>query len=548
MGAQMGKTEMIFNVIGHRFDDGPYVPALYIGPTQKQVKSISKDRIHKMIRLTPSLWEKLEKGQRDGITEKWIAGVRLGFGWAGSATELSSHPAGIVLIDEYDRMDADVSGEGDPYTLAKARTKNYPAGVVLAVSTPTIEGGSPIFSLYDDGVMKVWTWACTQCDDRFIPQLELLRWPQGATANDARKHAVVVCPHCGSELQTRDRHHMNETGEYLIAKKTTDGHYIIDEDQTHTGASVGFWVSGLASPWQSFGEIAEMLVSAYHSKSSERIQAVINTYGGELFKVRGDAPKWEDVERKKGDYPREKLPDWVQLITLGMDVQRDGLYYVVRGWGFNQESVLIDNGYIAGSTEYDDVWILAQRQIEKSYDGMPINRAFIDSGYRPGDKFKRPDNQIYLFCRRLMGKAFPTKGHDAQDRPLKTAKIDVNVAGRVVKHGLNLWHIDTDFYKTWIYSRIRWPDGQSGDWHLHRETDQDYCKQMVSEELIIKASGRRVWVRRNKDNHYLDAEVNATAAAFAAQVHTLPPKTDPTPTPPAPSSGDNFIKSRKGLF
>ena len=85
-GAQMGKTESLMNVLGHRFDDGPRVPALWIAPTQKSVKTIADDRVMKMLRSTPDLWAKLEKGRRNRIVEKYLAGVRLGFGWAGSAS------------------------------------------------------------------------------------------------------------------------------------------------------------------------------------------------------------------------------------------------------------------------------------------------------------------------------------------------------------------------------------------------------------------------------------------------------------------------------
>ena len=142
-GSQMGKTEAQFNIFGHRFDDGPYVPAMYVGPTEKQVKSISRDRVDKMLRSTESLWKKTEKGQRYGVGEKWISGVRLGFAWAGSATELASHPAGLIMVDERDRMNNDVSGEGDPVTLCKARAKNFSNKKIGIMSTPTVEGISP---------------------------------------------------------------------------------------------------------------------------------------------------------------------------------------------------------------------------------------------------------------------------------------------------------------------------------------------------------------------------------------------------------------------
>jgi phage terminase large subunit GpA-like protein len=76
-----------------------------------------------MIRSTPSLESKLDRRRTaDKVTEKFIAGQRLRFAWAGSAIELSSHAAALVLIDERDRMEEMSAARGDPVALAEART------------------------------------------------------------------------------------------------------------------------------------------------------------------------------------------------------------------------------------------------------------------------------------------------------------------------------------------------------------------------------------------------------------------------------------------
>ena len=544
MGSQMAKTELIFNVLGKRFDDGPYCPALYIGPTQKQVKSVSKDRISKMIRLTKDLYDKLEKGQNDQVTEKYIGGVRLGFGWAGSATELASHPAGLVMVDEYDRMSQDVGGEGDPLILAKARTKNYPNGTVGVFSTPTIEGASQTWSVFDDGTKYMWAWPCPHCADYFVPMLKHLRWPEKATPGQAYQEARVYCPICGGMIENRHKHTMNKNGKYIPhSKPDLDVSEYVPVDEPEPTSIASFWVSGLASPWQSFGQVAEILVSAYRSREPEKIQAAINTYGGETFKTRGDAPKWQEVEAHKLDYAPGDFIEPAQLMVMGCDVQKDGIYYVIRDWGPNLESWLIENGFIFGETEYDEVWDLLDQVVDREFHGRRIRRVFIDSGYRPGDKAKRPENQIYLYCRRHPGTVFPTKGHDTQDRPLKSNKIDVTLSGKVYKGGLTLWHLDTDYLKTWIYSRIKPSENHPSLWHLHREIEPDYCKQMVAEELVVKSSGRRIWIRRNRDNHYLDAEANATAAAISLQVHALKP-----PDPDKPDQDPDHGKERKNVI
>lgn len=536
MGSQMSKTELILNVVGHRFSDGPFTPTLYIGPTEKQVRSMSKDRVMKMIRATPDLWDRLAKGQHNKIAEKWIAGIRLGFAWAGSATELASHPAGLVLVDELDRMDSDVGGEGDPVELARARGANYWGFKLGIVSTPTVEGDSKIWARFEEGTMHKWAWCCLHCAAWFIPTLTLLRYNDDGDFAELRRSAVVTCPNCGGTHESKHKRRLNEAGRYIPHKLLPNGeHEALEEPLENSTAS--YWVSGLCTPWQTFGQRAEQLVKAYRSQDSNRIQAVINTGFGELFKVRGQAPPWEAVLETRTALGRGVVPDWAKLVTMGVDVQKNGLYYVVRGWGFNSRSHCIDHGFIHGDTEFDDVWVLLRSILDRAIDQKPVvHLAFIDSGYRPGsDKFRRPEHKVYQFCRRTGGRAFPSKGHDTLEKPIRASKIDITASGKTIKGGITLWHVDTDHVKSWIHGQIDIPEGADRLWTTHSEIDEDYCRQIVAEELIVKPSGRRVWVAGRKANHLFDCEVLARAAAMSRQVHALA-REAPTPTPPPPTT------------
>ena len=511
-GAQMGKTENVFNVIGRAFSDKP-TPALFIGATEKMVRSMSQDRIDKMLKTTPTMWERLEKGDRNKVTEKFIGGVRLGFGWAGSPAELSSHPAGLVLLDEVDRFDADTGGEGDPVLLAKARTKNFSGAKIGCFSTPTIEGGSKIWALWESGTMGRWAIPCYHCAEYFIPESKYLQWEDKATPERARETAHLICPECGGEMTTEQKDKANQDGRYIYHELEPDGTYKRLGFEPPKNQTASFQISGICSPWVTLGELAYTLVTAYRSGDPGTIQAVINTYFGELFKVRGDAPDLSEARDLIGGYESLTIPDGVQLITLGADIQKYGIYYTIRGWGFNSESWKIDSGYIAGETKYKAVFLLLGDVLTQDIEGRRIDRAFIDSGYNT-------DN-VYQFCRKYNGIAYPAKGRDNLDKSIKANKVDISHAGKTIRNGLTLWHINTDYYKTWIYSRIRWEQGEPGALHLDADTDEDYINQLTSEELIVKPSGRRVWVQIKKDNHYLDCEVYAAGAASSLQVHTL---------------------------
>ena len=521
MGSQMGKTEYILNAAGYVLDDRPG-PFMYVGPTEKQVRSMSNERFNAMLKSTASLWAKVAKGHAFKVTEKFVSGVRLGFAWAGSATEMASHPVKYGCVDERDRMEASSGGEGDPVELIRARLETFIGSKLLAVSTPTIEGASPIWNLYQEGWIGKWSWPCIHCGEFFVPEIKLLHWPKDATPSEAEKAARVACPHCGGEHEDHHKTGLNAGGRYQFHKLSENGDHVPCE--TPQGRIASFWVSGLASPWRPFGNLARRLVAAYRSHEPERIQAVINTGGGELWRTRGEAPEWEQVAALRREYGELEVREDVQLITLGCDVQKRGLYYVIRGWKFNLGSDLIQHGYIPGETEYDDVWILLARLLQQGYlpDDRIINRAFIDSGYRPGDKLRRPDHQVYKFARRFPGVAYATKGQQTMDRQYKASNIDMTEGGRVIKNAIKLWHLNTDYMKRQIHARMLWPENEPGEWTLNRETDDDYCHQIVAEELIKTASDKFVWSLRSRDNHYLDCEVNALAAALTLQAHTLP--------------------------
>lgn len=520
MGSQMGKTETELNVLGHRFTDGPFVPAMYVGPTEKQVRSMSSDRFQKLLESTPVLLDRLEKGHRDKVTEKFIGGIRMGFAWAGSATELASHPAGLVVVDERSRMANDVNGEGDVVEIIRARLSNYPGGTLMVVSTPTIEGVCPTWKLFEEGTMMKWAWPCPHCNQYFIPRIELLKWNKESDVMAAADSARLVCDQCGSEeIYERNKYEMNENGIFIPHVLSSSGEHIRVEKPT-PNSTASFWVSGLASPWVSVNKRAERLINAYQSKEPERIQAAINTGFGELFKESGEAPEWEEVAGLIRDRESLTLPPNVGLITLGSDVQKYGVYWVIRAWSSNK-SWKLDSGYLSGETEYDDVWLQLDRIVTMQIQGRKIDRVFVDSGYKPGrDTFRRPDHMVYRFARRHPGLVYPTKGHEIQDKPLKSSRIDITESGRTVKGGVLLWHIDTDHFKSWIHSRIRQPEGVEPDFLLDAGTDEDYCRQMVNEQVVVKPSGRRVWVERGA-NHYFDCEVLARAAAVSLQVHAL---------------------------
>ena len=109
----------------------------------------------------------------------------------------------------------------------------------------------------------------------------------------------------------------------------------------------------------------------------------------------------------------------------------------------------------ASETDQPEVWVRLGALINAEWSGHFISRMCVDHNYR-----KQP---VEEFCRQHRAIAAPTMGHDHQEKPFKANSIDVNIRGRIIKDGLQLWHFDADVFKSWVHSRVQWPED-----HAHR--------------------------------------------------------------------------------
>lgn len=543
----MSKTESVLNVIGACLDDDP-APILYVGPTRSNVEKVIEPRMMAMFRSSPGLRDNFGKGKSSSKTAKRVNEVLCRLAWAGSASELASQEAQVAVMDEIDRMAFDVKGEGSPIELVDARLATYPNSKLILTSTPTAGNvnerhndktklthweladasdiTSTVWRLWQEGTRFEWAWPCPECREYFIPRLSLLRWPENCTPIVARRKAYIECPNCSAHLNDRFKTAMNEKGVFVAPGQSIDeeGHVSPEMD---FGDHYSYWVSGLCSPWKSWGQRAAEYVTVLSSMDPMRIQGVVNTSFGELYRTGGEAPAWTEIKKLGAGYAFGEFPLGPLTLTCGVDVQKDRLVFVIRGWSYGLESWLVDYGELYGNTDEEDVWVSLGLLLQREWGGLPIRIMAIDSGYRPGDKFKRPDHMVYTFCRKWPGRAAPTKGHDTQSKPLHAALIDVKQNGQTIKRGVQLWHLDSDYFKSWVYARLRLPTDQPYGWHLPVDISDDYCQQITAEAKLIKASGAAEWIRLRRENHILDCEALNVAAAHMLSLQTLRPRPQP---------------------
>ncbi|WP_235824300.1 terminase gpA endonuclease subunit [Brucella anthropi] len=566
-GAQMGKTDSELDIVGHRLDQRP-APILWVAPTKEFLTEQFEPRLMGLLDEAPRLSGKVQRGKRMKKTRKIVAGVPIRLAHAGSSSALKSDPAALAIVDEYDEMLANIKGQGDPLGLVEARGDTYADFVTVVTSTPSqghieteidpVSGlefwkvadpeavQSPIWSLFQSGTRYHWAWPCPHCGDYFVPRFSCLHWPKHATPAQARRDAYLVCPHCGCTINEDEnvtvvqsnmsaKRWMNDRGRYIAPGQT------INRDGEVEGAppdstTLSFWVSGLASPFRTWGQRAERYLSALASGDDNEIQTAMNAGFGECYTLGGlgETPEWQEVMTKRLPYRIGDLPREVIRITAGVDVQKRSLIYTVRGFGARGSSWLLDFGQIYGPTSDRNVWDELETYLLTPIHGRMIDCVFIDSGFRPNKTGAGDEHRVYEFALRYPRWVFATKGKDTQTTPLRPSKVEVAHTGKRHKSSLTLIHLDTDYFKSLVHSRVRLEIGRPGSFHLPMglvEPDgsifggvtEDYARQIVSEGRTINpANGKAQWIRRHKDNHFLDCESMAAAAAYMLRVHTIP--------------------------
>ena len=558
--AQAGKTDLLLDVAGWRLEHRP-APILYVGPNKQFLTEQFEPRIMLLLDEAPSLADKVARGKRMTKTRKIIAGVPLRLAHAGSSVALKSDPAALALVDEYDEMLANIKGQGDPLGLVERRGDTYADFCCAVTSTPRrgiVEATrdeasglffwndapaedifeSPIWRLWQQGSKHHWAWPCPHCDTYFIPRFNIVHFDHTLIPVEAARTVHIVCPSCGGIIEDDHKEEMNASGLFVAPGQRIEGGSVVGNPTTTD--TLSFWVSGLASPFVTFGDRVKSFLQAEEMADPAMVQTAINAGFGELYAPGGaDLKDWHRVAQRRLTHHYGEVPEDVVRLSAAVDVQGNGFYYSIRGWGARATSWQIESGELAGYTDQPEIWNDLAETLTATYGGLHILLALIDTGFRPNKPNSGSDNVTYEFCRRFRRFVRPTKGWATLSAPIMRGKTHVTLPGQKAEWSLELVRLDTDFWKQRLHERLSWPEDQPGGFWLSADATEDYCRQLVSENRTVTPSGRADWVQVGKRNHYLDCEAMNEAAGHLLNVQKIPiggaRAEAPASSPPVPS-------------
>ncbi len=499
--AQVGKTELLLNVIGYFIDKDPST-ILLLQPTLEMAQTFSKDRLAPMIRDTPAITQKVKdsKSKESGntILHKSFTGGQITMAGANSPASLASRPIRVVLCDEVDRYPASAGAEGDPINLAFKRTTTFWNKKKVLVSTPTVKGASRIERAFEESDQRRFFVPCPECNESQVLKWSNVDWDKDYDRNGkVRKHypetAKYICDKCGS--------FWNDAQRWSAIKKGT----WVAESESRGVA--GFALNEIYSSWVKLEDMAQNFIEA--KKSSHTLKTFINTSLGETWEDEGEQIEDNAILAKREDYIQ--IPKEALILTCGVDVQDDRLEGVIIAWGIGEESWAIKPFRIEGRPSQKQVWDDLDNIIFANYkreDGvsLKVNCTCVDSG-------GHFTNEVYKYCKaRELRRVFAVKGSSVAGKPIISRPSTSN------KLKTKLFIVGTDTAKELIYSRLQIEEFGDGFMHFNKNFDEEYFKQLTAEKITTQYSkgfAKRVWVKTRPRNEALDITVyNLSALAI----------------------------------
>jgi phage terminase large subunit GpA-like protein len=354
--AQCAKTDaLIVNWIGQSVTTDPQ-DMIVFSPTFTAARDFSMRRVDRLHRHTKEVGQALlrAKDADNKFDKSYQSGMLLTLSYP-SVTELRGKPVGRIAMTDFDAMDDDIGGEGNPFDLADQRTTTFGSyRMTLAESSPSREitnykkvvrgheapPTTGILALYNRGDRRRWHWPCPHCGSYFEGKWEMMKWDNDLDSNMAKAESCYMeCPSCGDEIKPGKRYNMNLKGKWI-----KEGEWIDDETGKIYGKGrrsdiASFWLNGVAAAlttWQNLVKTYLDAEDAYNDTSDEGpLKKFYNSNIGVPYipkNVANDNMRTpETLQTRCEPWATRKVPSKVRFLLGLVDVQQNAFVVQIIG-------------------------------------------------------------------------------------------------------------------------------------------------------------------------------------------------------------------------
>jgi phage terminase large subunit GpA-like protein len=389
--ARTGKSQSWLNWLAHSALCDP-ADMMLVQMSQARAREFSLSDLAKLLRNSPKIREKLVPGrQNDNVYDKtFLSGMRATIVYP-SINELSGKTSGRNWAMDYDRVDDDIDGEGDLWTLMTKRSQTlgrYAMNVAesspgrpvtdakwLPASPHEAPPTGGILSIYNTGDRRRWYWKCPQCAGKFEPDFHLLNYPKSRDPMESAEQVTMICPHDGFPMTPDMQYELNLGGKWIA-----DGQQWLEDDtvvgQARRSNIASFWLKGPAAGFMTWPELVLKYLNAVEQfeRTGEEtaLKSTTNVDQGLPYTPKaleaGKLP--EELKARARPYNRRgTVPQGVRFLITTIDVQAGGRpSFVCHTYGI--APVQLEGGAWSVDIYHVDMWkIEKSRRIDD--DGHP---------------------------------------------------------------------------------------------------------------------------------------------------------------------------------
>lgn len=520
---QVGGTEAMLNVLAYAIEAEPG-PITWVMPSREDAEAFGENRVMPMVRACLALRRQLT-GQRWDAKRRRVRFRRctLHLRTARVPSELASVACRWLFGDEVNKWPTWTQREAGPWELALERTRTFWNYKAFMTSTPTVAGGL-ISREFEKGDRRRYHVPCPHCGTFQVLRWSQVRWPKEIETEErmrAARTAWYECEACHRAIDDREKAAALARGFWCPEavdwrEHLRDGQVRLPDDR-NPHRSYHLWAG--YSPWVAWWEMAAKFLRSRDDPA--QLQNFVNSWLGEPWEEKVEEPKVELLRECVTAYSRGTVPEGVLVLTAGADVQKHSVPFVVRGWGLDRESWLLDHGRAESLDALGD--LLFRRDWTGGDDRrrhLVVRLLMIDARYRTPE--------VVDFARRWGAVVKMSFGVEREDpRPFSVQQLDRHPATGAPLQGVQVWHVNTPMFKDQLAHAIR-RGGEPGPgaFHLYQDVDEQYLLEVTAEHKVLVRTGNRErerWQLKagRRQNHYLDAEALAFAAAQLLRVETM---------------------------
>jgi phage terminase large subunit GpA-like protein len=539
--SQSGKSTFGTGFTGYITDCMPG-PTMEIMPTKDDVKNRIEARIRPMFAANESLLAHVRGHNVNNIfigKQTVMDHMILYIGWATTAEAMADKPVCYVKADETGKYPPYVGEEADPISLLRKRQRWFKdRSKFLAMTTP-VTAGDMSDQNWQRGDCCQWWAPCQHCGkwheikwenvkiDRYRDNRGKWRFYAESVYSKGGR-ARYACPRCGTFWSEDDRWNTVCRGKFVPdGCSVDDTGRITGTSRESAYKSCRIHALMLHPMVETVTNLVCEFVNAQKQKEMGNIQPLKDFWNSQLARPWRQTRAETDIERLKthiGSYAAQIVPVGVELLTAGLDVQKDHLFLRVLGWGYLGEFWSIFEQRIeTGPTDRLDnlekvIPFLTRRW--PAMEGKDIQyrtaAAAIDRGYNT--------EEVDALCVKYIGTVnlIPVAGDDTVKK--RQWRTGYAAGGRIKRYDLNVTSYKDALFRSYFESTVPGP----GYGHLHKDTQYEVLEHLTAEHKVIETKGNKLiragWKlkKEGRANHYWDCDVYARAAAEIAGLWSIP--------------------------